>query len=149
MNPRTSGMEFATEMVVNAQRAGLRMTEVPITLQPDQRSGRSHLRPFRNGWRHLRFILTHAPNYLYFLPGTLIFMLGTPLQLLLIKGPVTIAGQYIGIHFLALGCLLSYVGFSVLNLGVLAKCSCWLIERDSWRIQSSFGSRDTSPWSAA
>ena len=121
MNPRTPGMEFATEMVVRAHQAGLRLAEVPIVLSPDGRSGPPHLRPFTDGWRHLRFILSHAPNHLFILPGAALFTLGVLLQLVLLSGPVEAAGVYLGIHFLALGCLLSLVGFSVANLGVLAK----------------------------
>ena len=129
MKPTLPGMEFATEMIVKARQADLRMAEIPIVLHPDLRSGPSHLRPFRDGWRHLRFILTYAPNYLYFVPGTIMFLVGVAMQLLLIKGPTTLFGHYVGIHFLALGALLTFVGFSVLNLGMLAKLM--LIERAS------------------
>jgi hypothetical protein len=121
MNPRTPGMEFATEMIVKASRANLRIAEVPITLYPDKRSRPPHLRSFRDGWRHLQFIMTYAPNHLYMIPGVLLFVLGTALQLLLITGPAKPFGFYMGIHFLALGCLMTLVGFNIINLGVLAK----------------------------
>jgi len=121
MNLKTHGMEFATEMVVRAARAGLKIAEVPIVLYPDKRSRPPHLRSFQDGWRHLRFIMTYGPNYLYLVPGGALFILGVLLQALLFSGPVTVFNLYMGVHFLALGCLMALVGFNVINLGVLAK----------------------------
>lgn len=121
MKLRTSGMEFATEMVIKAARAGIRIAEVPTTVRAPQRSGKPHLRPFRDGWRHLRFIMTYAPNYLYMAPGAMLLVLGVMLQLLLVSGPVEVAGVYLGIHFLALGCLLTLIGTHVIWFGLLAK----------------------------
>jgi len=121
MKLRTPGMEFATEMVVNAVRTGLRIAEVPTKLRPDGRNRPAHLRSFRDGWRHLRFIFTYAPNYLYLAPGGLMMMLGLALVSVLARGPITVMGHYVGIHFLALGCLLTLTGFNVVHLGVLAK----------------------------
>ena len=69
MKVRTAGMEFATEMVVNASHAGLRIAEIPTRLYPDKRDRPPHLRSFRDGWRHLRFMLTYAPDWLYLVPG--------------------------------------------------------------------------------
>ena len=117
----TPGMEFATEMVANAAHHGLRVTEVPTRLYPDKRGRPPHLRTFRDGWRHLRFILTHAPDYLYLAPGALLLGSGLLLQLLLLRGPVELGGLHFGIHYLALGAMLALVGFNVINLGVLAK----------------------------
>jgi glycosyltransferase involved in cell wall biosynthesis len=121
MGLTTPGMEFATEMVVNAARAGLRITEIPTPLLRDGRGRASHLRPFRDGWRHLRFILTYAPNYLYLAPGGVLMLLGLVLVGALATGPIEVHGRYVGIHFLALGCLLVLMGFNVIHLGVLAK----------------------------
>lgn len=121
MKLRTSGMEFATEMIANAAHQGLRITEVPIVLYPDKRNRPPHLRSFRDGWRHLRFILTYAPDHLYVAPGLAMLATGLILEAILVRGPVVIAGLYLGIHFLALGCLLALAGFNILNLGVLAK----------------------------
>lgn len=117
----TPGMEFATEMVANAAHQGMRITEVPTRLYPDKRGRPPHLRTFRDGWRHLRFILTHAPDYLYFGPGALLLGCGLLLELLLLRGPVELGGLHFGIHYLALGAMLALVGFNVINLGVLAK----------------------------
>lgn len=121
MRMGTPGMEFATEMVANAAHHGLRIAEVPTRLYPDKRGRPAHLRTFRDGWRHLRFILTHAPDYLYLGPGALLLGSGLLLQLLLVRGPVELGGMYFGTHYLALGALLALVGFNVINLGVLAK----------------------------
>jgi glycosyltransferase involved in cell wall biosynthesis len=121
MKPRTTGMEFATEMVVNSARSQLRITEIPTVLYPDKRTRPPHLRSFRDGWRHLRFIMTYAPNYLYLVPGAFLLILGVILQIALIGGPIHPLGHYVGIHFLALGSLMSLVGFNVINLGLLAK----------------------------
>jgi len=121
MRTGTSGMEFATEMVANAAHGGLRIAEVPTRLYPDKRDRPPHLRSFRDGWRHLRFILTYAPDYLYLGPGIALLLAGLLLQALLVAGPVQVAGQDLGIHYLALGAMLSLVGFNVINLGVLAK----------------------------
>lgn len=117
----TPGMEFATEMIANAANHGLRIAEVPTRLYPDKRGRPPHLRSFRDGWRHLRFILTHAPDYLYLGPGALLLGSGLVLQLLLLRGPVQLGGLYFGTHYLALGAMLALVGFNVINLGVLAK----------------------------
>jgi glycosyltransferase involved in cell wall biosynthesis len=121
MRPRTPGMEFATEMIAGAAQSGLKITEIPITLYPDKRDRPPHLRSFRDGWRHLRFIVTYAPHHLYLIPGLAMFIVGLWLQILLAKGPVQIGGMYFGIHYLALGGLLALIGFNVMSMGVLAK----------------------------
>ena len=121
LNLQTSGMEFATEMVVKAKNRNLNITEIPITLHKDGRSGTPHLRSFRDGWRHLRLLLFYAPDYLYLIPGFLLFVPGVLLQALLLLGPTVIWGFYLGIHWLALGCLMSLLGFQILSLGACAK----------------------------
>ena len=121
LNLRTPGMEFATEMVVNAAHAGLRIAEIPVKLYPDKRGRPPHLRSFRDGWRHLRFILTYAPDYLYLVPGSLLALAGVVGMVLLAAGPVTIGGLRFGIHFLALASLLTLLGANVVGFGILAK----------------------------
>jgi glycosyltransferase involved in cell wall biosynthesis len=121
MLTKTTGMEFATEMVANASHQGMRIAEIPTTLYPDKRDRAPHLRSFRDGWRHLRFILTYAPDHMFLLPGLLMLFVGIAVQLALVAGPVTVGGMYFGIHFVALGALLALVGFNVFNLGVFAK----------------------------
>jgi glycosyltransferase involved in cell wall biosynthesis len=121
MNLRTSGMEFATEMIVNSAKTGLKIGEVPIRLRRDGRNRPPHLRAFRDGWRHLRFILTYGPNYLYLAPGVSCFIMGSLMLGLLARGPITLMGHYIGIHFLALACGLTLVGFNLVHYGIMAK----------------------------
>jgi glycosyltransferase involved in cell wall biosynthesis len=121
MYTQTTGMEFATEMIANAAHQDLRIGEIPTKLYPDKRNRPPHLRSFRDGWRHLRFILTYAPDYIYLAPGLGLLALGFVLQAVLVAGPVRVGSLYLGIHFLALGCLLSLAGVNVFNLGVLAK----------------------------
>lgn len=121
MNLQTTGMEFATEMVVRAAQEKLKIKEVPIRLYPDRRNRKPHLRTFRDGWRHLRFIMTYAPNYLYLVPGSLLFIIGAVLQVLLVKGPLEIGEFYLGPHFLALGLLLTLAGLNLITQGVIAK----------------------------
>lgn len=121
MKLRADGMEFATEMVVKAARCNLKIVEIPINLYPDKRSRPPHLRTFRDGWRHLRFIMTYAPNFLYLAPGAFMLLFGGLLMLILVGGPVRIAGFYMGIHFLALGLLLTLVGLNIITQGLIAK----------------------------
>ncbi len=121
MQLRTSGMEFATEMVASAAHQHMRIAEVPVILYPDKRNRPPHMRSFRDGWRHLRFILTYAPDYLYLAPGGTMLLVGLALEAALARGPIIHGGLYIGIHFMALGSMLALAGFNVLNLGVLAK----------------------------
>lgn len=121
MRTAAPGMEFVAEMVIAAAHQKLRIAEVPTHLYHDKRGRPPHLRTFRDGWRNLRLILTHAPDYLYLIPGALLLGSGLLLQMLLVRGPVELGGFYFGIHYLALGAMLSLVGFNVLNLGVLAK----------------------------
>lgn len=121
MHLQADGMEFAIEMIIKASNKQMRITEIPITLHPDGRSRPPHLRSFRDGWRTLRLLLFYAPDYLYVIPGSALFLLGVVLQALLLFGPVTLWGQYFGVHWLALGCLFSLLGFQILSLGAFAK----------------------------
>ena len=89
---RTTGMEFASEMVAKATLRGLRVTEVPTPLARDGRSRPPHLRSWRDGWRHLRFLLLYSPRYLFLLPGVLLMLAGGIGGAVLMAGPVTIGG---------------------------------------------------------
>ena len=84
---RTLGMEFASEMVVKATAFGLRVTEIPTTLSPDGRDRAPHLRTWRDGWRHLRFLLLYSPRWLFLYPGLALFVLGSVVSALLLPGP--------------------------------------------------------------
>ena len=94
LNLRTTGMEFASEMVVKASLAKYRLTEVPTTLSPDGRSRPPHLRSWRDGWRHLRFLLLYSPRWLFFYPGIATFAVGLILSALLLPGPLPIPGGH-------------------------------------------------------
>ncbi len=121
LNMQSDGMEFAIEMVVKASNRKMKITEIPITLHPDGRTKPPHLKSFRDGWRTLRFLLINAPDYLYLIPGGVLFIIGVIFQLLLIQGPAFIFGFYFGIHWLALGCLNSLIGFQILCMGAFCK----------------------------
>jgi glycosyltransferase involved in cell wall biosynthesis len=121
MGARSPGMEFASEMVINAHRAGLDIREVPIKLYPDKRDRPPHLRSFRDGWRHLRLIIAHAPDTMYLIPGLVLLAFGIVGLSVLALGPVRIAGQYFGIHFVALSSMAVLIGLSAILLGMLAK----------------------------
>jgi hypothetical protein len=121
MGARSPGMEFASEMVINAHRAGLDIREVPIKLYPDKRDRPPHLRSFRDGWRHLRLIIAHAPDTMYLIPGLVLLTVGILGLATLSRGPITVGGQYFGIHFVALSAMATLIGLSSMLLGALAK----------------------------
>jgi glycosyltransferase involved in cell wall biosynthesis len=88
MDLRTTGMEFASEMVIKANFLGMRIAEVPTTLSKDGRSRPPHLRPWRDGWRHLRFMLLFSPRWLFLIPGSVVFLISMLSYGLLLSGPV-------------------------------------------------------------
>jgi glycosyltransferase involved in cell wall biosynthesis len=109
--PRTAGMEYASEMVIKATLAKLPIGEVPIVLHPDGRSRRPHLRTWRDGWRHLRFMLLFSPRWLFLVPGTALFGLGLAGSLWLLGGERRVGPVVFDIHTLlvaGLACLLGY-----------------------------------------
>ena len=109
--PRTAGMEYASELVIKATLAKLRIGEVPIVLHPDGRSRRPHLRTWRDGWRHLRFMLLFSPRWLFLVPGTALFGLGLAGSLWLLAGERRVGPVVFDIHTLlvaGLACLLGY-----------------------------------------
>lgn len=121
ISARSPGMEFASEMVINAQRAGLEIREVPTRLYRDKRDRPPHLRSFRDGWRHLRLIIAHAPDTLYLIPGLMLLIAGVAGLVALAGGPLTISGTYVGIHFVAISAMATLIGVSAILLGMLAK----------------------------
>ena len=116
---QTIGMEFASEMIVKAARRKLRIAEVPIEYRP--RAGESKLNTFRDGWRHLRFLLVHSPTHLFLVPGALFLLAGLLLLLPLVAGPVTVFGRQWGIHTMIGGSTLTIVGVQIVQLGVFAR----------------------------
>ena len=95
MGARSPGMEFASEMVINAHRVGLQIREVPIKLYPDKRDRPPHLRSFRDGWRHLRLIIAHAPDTMYLLPGLILLAAGVFGLVSLSQGPVVVGDEFL------------------------------------------------------
>src|SRR5205807_53664 len=118
---RTTGMEFASESLIKAAKLGARLAEVPITMWPDQRNGPPHLRTFRDGWRHLRFILLSAPNWLFLFPGGLLVTLGIGLVLWLLPGPRFAGKVGLDVHTMALGMMLALLGVHIISIGVFVK----------------------------
>jgi hypothetical protein len=121
MDLRTTGMEFASEMIVKAALAGLQIREVPITLHVDGRGRPPHLRSFRDGWRHLRFLLLFSPTHLFVVPGGLAMIVGLLPLGALARGPVEIAGLHFDLHYMVLGSLLTVLGCQILATGLFAK----------------------------
>jgi hypothetical protein len=118
---RTSGMEFASEMVVKACLARLDVREVPTTLRKDGRSRPPHLRSWRDGWRHLRFLLLYSPRWLFLYPGLLLTALGLIVTAALIRGPVEIGGAGFDIGTMLYGLAITVVGYQAFVFAVLSK----------------------------
>ncbi len=115
------GMEFASEMVVKATIRGLRMTEVPTTLSPDGRSRPPHLRSWRDGWRHLRFLLLFSPRWLFLYPGCMLFLLGALGMLWLTPHSRQVAGITLDIHTLFYASAAMVVGVHSILFWVFSK----------------------------
>jgi len=118
---QTTGMEFASEMVVKSSLLGLRIAEVPTTLSPDGRSRPPHLRTWRDGWRHLRFMLLYSPRWLFLYPGFAMIALGLLGMLWLYPGPRQLHGVSFDIHTFLYAALLVLIGFQTVSCAVLAK----------------------------
>jgi hypothetical protein len=128
---RTTGMEFASEMVIRASKEQLKITELPIEYHP--RGGQSKLSSFSDGWRHMRFLLVHSPNYLFILPGAVLAGLGT-LIVVFVGAGLELFGRAWGLHALIGGALLMIVGTQVLALGLCAHAygTYFMGEKDPW-----------------
>jgi glycosyltransferase involved in cell wall biosynthesis len=117
----SSGMEFASEMVVKATLRNLRIAEVPTTLSPDGRSRPPHLRSWRDGWRHLRFLLLFSPAWLFFYPGVLLLLLGTIGMIWLVPGQQSFGGVTLGINTLLFAAAAVICGFQAIVFYMFAK----------------------------
>lgn len=128
---RTTGMEFASEMVVRAAKEKLDIREIPIEYHP--RGGESKLSSFRDGWRHLRFLLLHSPNHLFILPGAAMAFLGA-LTSLAVLAHVEILQRKWDLHTLIGGSLLLIIGVQLVGLGLCAHAyaTYFMGERDPW-----------------
>lgn len=115
-----NGMEFASEMVVKATLNKLTIAEVPTTLAPDGRSRRPHLRPWRDGWRHLRLLLLFSPRWLFFYPGLMLMLTGVVLMLTLALSRISIAGVNFDIHTMLFSSVFTIVGMQAFCFAVFA-----------------------------
>lgn len=121
LNLQTTGMEFASEMVVKSQINKLRIIEVPTTLSPDGRSRPPHLRTWRDGWRHLRFLLLYSPKWLFLIPGITLMLLGFILFAAIERGPVQLLNIYFDTNTLLYAGAFMVIGFQAVNFAVFTR----------------------------
>jgi len=118
---QATGMEFASEMVIKASLQRMRITEVAVTLSPDGRSRPPHLRTWRDGWRHLRFMLLFSPRWLFLYPGLVLFAAGIALSVLLLPGPLRVGGARLDIHTLLVAGFLALLGYQLVLFAIFTK----------------------------
>ncbi len=118
---RTTGMEFASEMVVKATLQKLRIAEVPTTLRPAGRTRRPHLRTWRDGWRHLRFLLLYSPRWLFLYPGTALLVAGLSFGTALLFGPIKIGGVALDVNSLIYAMVAVLIGVQAILFAVFAR----------------------------
>jgi glycosyltransferase involved in cell wall biosynthesis len=121
MDLQTTGMEFASEMVIKATLKRLKITEVPITLRQDGRSRPPHLKPWRDGWRHLRFMLLFSPRWLFFVPGLFLSLLGIVLGGALAVQNIAVGGIVLNVGTLMMACMAVIVGFQLVAFAFFTK----------------------------
>jgi len=121
MELRTTGMEFASEMVVKASLLKMRICEVPTTLKKDGRNRPPHLRSWRDGWRHLRFMLMYSPRWLFLIPGALMMLVGLLTGLWLMPGPQKIGNVTFDVHTMLYAGLAVLIGFQSVIFAVFTK----------------------------
>lgn len=128
MQLKTSGMEFASEMIVKASLKNMKIAEVPTILSPDGRTRPPHLNTWTDGWRHLRFLLLYSPQWLFFIPGVILMLLGLVTSGILIYNPLTIGGVTFDVHTLLFTCGLFLIGFQFVLFYGLTKV--YTVEND-------------------
>jgi glycosyltransferase involved in cell wall biosynthesis len=121
MDLQTTGMEFASEMVIKSTLKGLRISEVPITLHKDGRSRPPHLKPWRDGWRHLRFMLLFSPRWLFLVPGLVLSALGFISAAALSLHDVQLGGVILNVGTLMVACMTVIVGFQLVAFAFFTK----------------------------
>ena len=121
MDLQTTGMEFASEMVVTSTLLKLKIAEVPTTLSPDGRSRPPHLRSWRDGWRHLRFMLMYSPRWLFLYPGLFMILTGFAVGLWLLPGPQTLNGVTFDVHTMLYASGLVFIGFQAVQFAMFTK----------------------------
>lgn len=121
LNLHTTGMEYASEMVVQATLHKLKICEVPTTLKKDGRDRPPHLRSWSDGWRHLTFLLMHSPNWLFLYPGLIFFVIGLVFSVVLTIGPVTLGSTTFSINTLLYSAMSTILGLQLILFFVLTK----------------------------
>jgi glycosyltransferase involved in cell wall biosynthesis len=121
MDLQTTGMEFASEMVIKATLRKLKITEVPVTLSKDGRSRPPHLKPWRDGWRHLRFMLLFSPRWLFLVPGIVLFFFGADASIALSIRDIQIGAVTLNVGTLAVSCMMTIVGFQLVAFAFFTK----------------------------
>ncbi len=135
MDLRTTGMEFATEMIVKARLRGMRIAEVPTVLHPDGRGRPPHLRSWRDGWRHLRFLLLYSPRWLFLVPGIVLVVLGGAALLWIWPMPRSLGGVTLDVHTMLYAAAAVVLGFQSISFSVFAKTFAIgekLLPEDPW-----------------
>jgi hypothetical protein len=140
MDLQTDGMEYASEMVVKASLVGLHIAEVPTTLSVDGRERTPHLRPWRDGWRHLRLMLLFSPRWLFLYPGIALIALGTVVGLWLLPGPRVLGGVELDVHTLLYCAMAILIGF---------QATCFAILANTYAIDQGLLGEDSRIWSAS
>jgi glycosyltransferase involved in cell wall biosynthesis len=140
MDLQTDGMEYASEMVIKASLLGLRITEVPTTLSVDGRGRMPHLRPWRDGWRHLRLMLLFSPRWLFLYPGLVLMMLGSVIGLWLLPGPRVIGRVELDVHTLLYCAMAILIGF---------QATCFAVLANTYAIDHGLLGEDSRIWSAS
>jgi hypothetical protein len=119
---RTTGMEFASEMIVRSGLVGLRISETPTTLEPDGRSRPPHLKTWRDGWRHLKFLLIYSPKWLFVVPGTILLATGVVLASAVSMGTFRIpGGAALDLNSFIVACFLAILGTQAIGFGMMAR----------------------------
>ncbi|MBI1795135.1 MAG: glycosyltransferase [Chloroflexi bacterium] len=121
MDLQTTGMELASEIIIKASIFGMKVCEVPTVLFPDGRGARPHLRSFRDGWRHLRFLLLYSPRWLFFYPGLFFLIVGGLASLALFFGPVDIGLRPLDFHSFILAGAATMLGLSTLSFAAITR----------------------------
>jgi len=137
---QTDGMEYASEMVIKASLLRLRIAEVPTTLGIDGRGRTPHLRPWRDGWRHLRLMLLFSPRWLFLYPGILLMVLGSVIGLWLLPAPRVIGGIELDVHTLLYCAMAVLIGF---------QATCFAVLANTYAIDQGLLAEDSRIWSAS
>jgi glycosyltransferase involved in cell wall biosynthesis len=121
MNLQTTGMELASEIVIKASILGMKVCEVPTTLSPDGRDRSPHLRSFRDGWRHLRFLLLYSPRWLFFFPGLFFLLFGGIASVSLFFGRIALPFRFFDFHSLIIAGTILIVGLNMISFSVVTR----------------------------